>query len=218
MEIQWWAWETDSTRVQSQVRHLFAGWAWKGHMTSLSFSFLIHKTEIVIQPIECTNKADVAQRLKNLPAMQETWVWSLGWEDPLEKEMAAHSSILAQEIPWTEEPGRLQSMGSQTVRHHWVTFIECTLSLHICLQCPSQAFPARDGYSYLKLIFCCYYYFLSHYFILIFYWLCLTACRILVPWPGTEPRPPAAESWSLNCWIVNILRGRNRVFFFFSVL
>ena len=53
----------------------------------------------------------VAQRLKHLPAMQETWVPSLGWEDPLEKEMATHSSTLAWKIPWTEEPGRLQSMG-----------------------------------------------------------------------------------------------------------
>ena len=49
----------------------------------------------------------VAQRLKCLPAMQETWVRSLGWEDPLEKEMATHSSILAWRIPWTEEPGGL---------------------------------------------------------------------------------------------------------------
>ena len=57
----------------------------------------------------------VAQRLKRLPAMQETWVRSLGWEDPLEKEMATHSSILAWRIPWTEEPGGLQSMGSQRV-------------------------------------------------------------------------------------------------------
>ena len=55
----------------------------------------------------------VVQSAKNLPAMQETWVWSLGQEDSLEKEMAIHSSILAWEIPWTEEPGRLQSMGSQ---------------------------------------------------------------------------------------------------------
>ena len=55
----------------------------------------------------------VAQLVKNLPAMQETWVQFLGWEDPLEKEMATHSSILAWRIPWTEEPGRLQSMGSQ---------------------------------------------------------------------------------------------------------
>ena len=51
--------------------------------------------------------------VKNLPVMQETTVRSLGWEDPLEKEMATHSSILAWEIPWTEEPGGLQSMGSQ---------------------------------------------------------------------------------------------------------
>ena len=49
----------------------------------------------------------VAQRLKHLPAMRETWVRSLGWEDPLEKEMATHSSILAWGIPWTQEPGRL---------------------------------------------------------------------------------------------------------------
>ena len=59
----------------------------------------------------------VAQRLKCLPAMQETWVQSLGWEDPLKKGMATHSSILAWRIPWTEEPGRLQSMGSQRVGH-----------------------------------------------------------------------------------------------------
>ena len=55
----------------------------------------------------------VAQRLKHLPAMQETWVQSLGQEDPLEKEMETHSSTLAWEIPWKEEPGRLQSIGSQ---------------------------------------------------------------------------------------------------------
>ena len=53
--------------------------------------------------------------------MQETCVGSLGWEDPLQKEMATHSSILAWEIPWTEEPGRLQSIGSQRVEHDLVT-------------------------------------------------------------------------------------------------
>ena len=53
--------------------------------------------------------------------MQETWVWSLGWEHPLEEEMATHSSILAWEIPWTEEPDRLQSMGSHRVGYDWVT-------------------------------------------------------------------------------------------------
>ena len=55
----------------------------------------------------------VVQTVNNLPAMQETRVQFLGWEDSLEKEMATHSSILAWEIPWTEEPGRLQSMGLQ---------------------------------------------------------------------------------------------------------
>ena len=59
----------------------------------------------------------VAQRLKHLPGMRETWVQSLGWEDPLEKEMAAHSSTLAWRMLWREEPGRLQSMGSQRVGH-----------------------------------------------------------------------------------------------------
>ena len=63
----------------------------------------------------------VAQRLKALPAIWETWVRSPGREDPLEKEMATHSSILAWRIPWTEEPDGLQSMGSQRVGHGWVT-------------------------------------------------------------------------------------------------
>ena len=60
----------------------------------------------------------VAQLVKNLPAMWETWVRSLGLEDPLEKGMVTHSSILAWRIPWTEEPGGLQSRGSQRVRHN----------------------------------------------------------------------------------------------------
>ena len=59
----------------------------------------------------------VAQIVKNLPAMQETWVRSLGWEDPLEKGMETCFTILAREIPWTEEPGGLQSMGLQRVGH-----------------------------------------------------------------------------------------------------
>ena len=61
-----------------------------------------------------TTASLVAQTVKNLPAMQETQVQSLGREDPLEKEMATHSSILALRIPWTEEPGRLQSKGLQS--------------------------------------------------------------------------------------------------------
>ena len=63
----------------------------------------------------------VAQMVKRLLAMWETWVRSLGWEDPLEKEMATHFSILAWKITWMEEPGMLQYMGSQRVRHDWVT-------------------------------------------------------------------------------------------------
>ena len=67
-------------------------------------------------PLQYSWASLVAQLVKNLPAMWETWVRSLGWEDPLEKEMATHSSILAWRIPWTEEPGRLQSGGSQRIR------------------------------------------------------------------------------------------------------
>ena len=59
----------------------------------------------------------MAQMVKRLPAMQETRIRSLGQEDPLEKEMATHSVTLAWKIPWTEEPGKLQSMGSQRVTH-----------------------------------------------------------------------------------------------------
>ena len=62
--------------------------------------------------------------VKCLPAMWETWVQSQGREDPLEKEMATHSSTLAWKIPWTKEPGRLQSKGSQRVRHDWATSLQ----------------------------------------------------------------------------------------------
>ena len=64
----------------------------------------------------------VAQLVNNLPTIWETWVWFLGCEDLLEKGTATHSSTLAWRIPWTEEPGGPQSMGSQRVRHNWVTF------------------------------------------------------------------------------------------------
>ena len=71
----------------------------------------------------------VAQRLKHLPAMWETWVRSLGWQDPLEKEMATHSSTLVWWIPWMEEPAGLQSTGSQRVGHDWVTSLHFKLLL-----------------------------------------------------------------------------------------
>ena len=73
---------------------------------------------VVVSPVfRCKGASLVAQMVKCLPAMQKTQVQSLGWEDPLEKEIETHSSILAWKIPWTEEPGRLQSMGSQRVEH-----------------------------------------------------------------------------------------------------
>ena len=86
----------------------------------------------------------VAQMVKRLPAVQETLVWSLGRKDPLEKEMATHSSILAWKIPWMEEPGRLQSMGLQRVRHDWAT----SLSLFLSMSSESMISPNQ-------LIHCC---------------------------------------------------------------
>ena len=93
----------------------------------------------------------VAQTVKCLPTMQETWVQSLGQEDPLEKEIATHCSTLAWKIPWVEEPGRLQSMGSQNVRLNWVTSlsffsfmsIESVMpSNHLILCCPLLLLPS----------------------------------------------------------------------------
>ena len=72
----------------------------------------------------------VAQRLKHLPPMWETQVWSLGRGDPLEKEMVTNSSILAWRIPWTEKPGGLQSTGSQRVWHDWAAF---TYMVYMCI-------------------------------------------------------------------------------------
>ena len=85
--------------------------------------------------------------VSNLPTIQETWVWSLHWEDPLEKGMATRSSILAWRIPWTEEPGRLQSMRSQKVGHDWATN---TLS-ESWRKAPSSSQNSRDyeGFKWL---------------------------------------------------------------------
>ena len=78
-----------------------------------NFTHLMNKTAIRL-----LNKSSlVTQTVNSLPAVWEIWVQSLGWEDPLEKETATHSSIVAWRIPWMEEPGRLQSMGSQRVGH-----------------------------------------------------------------------------------------------------
>ena len=75
----------------------------------------------VLFNLEQRGSSLVAQMVKSLPATQETQVWFLGQEDPLEKKMVTHSSVLAWRIPWTEEPGEPLSMGSQRVGHDWVT-------------------------------------------------------------------------------------------------
>ena len=82
----------------------------------LLISWLQSPSAVILEPPQI--KSLVAQTEKHLPTMRETWVQSLGQEDLLEKEMATHSSILAWKIPWMEEPGRLQSMGSQRVGHN----------------------------------------------------------------------------------------------------
>ena len=85
---------------------------------------------LFVYPYASTWTSLVAQTVKRLSTMRETWVWSLGWEDPLKKEMAIHSSTIAWKIPWTEEPGRLQSMGSQRVGHDWATSLSCSCQYH----------------------------------------------------------------------------------------
>ena len=91
----------------------------------------------------------VAQMVKHLPTMRETGVRSLGWEVPLKKEMAPHSSTLAWKIPWTKEPGRLQSMESQRVRHDWAT------SLSLFFQDISAKNQIFAGCIYAKLLQLC---------------------------------------------------------------
>ena len=85
------------------------------HLSRLRFKGTIESSAI---RANIEGPLNVAQTVKRLSVMQETRVQSLGWEDPLEKEMAAHSSILAWKIPWISEPGRLQSMRSQRVGHN----------------------------------------------------------------------------------------------------
>ena len=78
---------------------------------------VLKDSELFAQMLISHRASLMAQMVKNLAAMRKTWAGSLGWEDPLEKGMVTHSSILAWRIPWTEEPGRLQSTGSQRVGH-----------------------------------------------------------------------------------------------------
>ena len=119
----------------------------------------------------------VAQRVKCLPSMQETWVRSLGGEGPVEKEMATHSSILAWKTSWMEKPGGLQSMESQRVGHDWVT------SLTILPQTPFKI-PS----SWWKMGH------FNYQGILLFFWPHPVVCRIFVPRPGIKPAPPCCGS------------------------
>ena len=111
------------SRPRSLQHSQYSWFSWiQGLNTMLWFFFLkAQYIMFIIPPL-------VAQTVKHLPTMWETWVQSLGQEGLLEKEMETHSSIFAWKIPWTEEPGRLQSMKSQRVGHDWATSLSFFLS------------------------------------------------------------------------------------------
>ena len=112
--------------------------------------------------------------------MQEKWVQSLGWEDPLEKEMATHSSILAWEISWTEEPGGLWFMGSQTVVHNWLSMQACG----------SQTVPRDPGHG-SKFTGCCWYFRFSQRTI------CPNTCKTLAQGSAVSMLDCAAILWMI---------------------
>ena len=101
--------------IQSEVRKRYINIIyWHTYMESMKMNLYAWQ--------QCRNWASrVAQRIKGLPSIRETWVWSLSWEDPLEKVTSTHSGTLAWKIPWMEKPARLQSMGSQRVGQDWPT-------------------------------------------------------------------------------------------------
>ena len=111
-----WKWQLTPVFLpgKSQGQRRWAGYGPWGHKESDTTEWLNHHHTYM--------SFLVAQTVKNLHAVQETQVRFLDWEDPLEKGMATHSSILAWRIPWMEEPGGLQSMGSQRVGHNWATY------------------------------------------------------------------------------------------------
>ena len=113
-------WDVQNNSIETLSQLIFArGWC-KGRnrrwlVMGSEFIFRVNILKTTFKGwVSCELYLLVAQMVKNLPAMQETQVWSLGWEDPLEKGMATPSSVLAWEIPWTEHPVRPQSMGSQS--------------------------------------------------------------------------------------------------------
>ena len=116
-----------------------------------SVSHIIYVYMYII-PVDIPRTSLVAQTVKHLPTMQKTWVQSLGWEDPLEKDMATHSSTLAWESPLMEDPGRLQSMGLQRVRHRWTTSLSLShIPIHRSLIAVDMVFRYVD--IYLNILF-----------------------------------------------------------------
>ena len=124
-------WILDSNSVVSKTDsvsyQVYVLWSYVNFLNLILLTSLIPGSgrpsgERIGYPLQYSQASLVAQLVRNPPAMRETWVRSLGWEEPLEKGTATHSSILAWRISWTEETGRLQSMGSQRVGHSWATF------------------------------------------------------------------------------------------------
>ena len=111
-------WDPPDRTVSWQSVQKSCSW-WLRSVSPASHSYAPGGSDQSVQQV--TPVFLVAQMVECLPAVQETWVRPLGQEDPLEKGKATHSSILAWRIPWTEEPGGLQSVGSQRVRHNWAT-------------------------------------------------------------------------------------------------
>ena len=123
-EKMWWnIFDAQGIRLMEPHIHAYYYIVYYNYLQLHSYMWLImHKYIIQWSSL-------VAQTVKNLPAMQEAQVWSLGRENPLEKGMATHYTILAWKIPWTEEPGGLQSMGLQRVRHNWANNTHVILHL-----------------------------------------------------------------------------------------
>ena len=114
------------TQILKSRIHQFQWFSNNIFQTLPKISLLFFHEPYVLKHFDSLNTLTVAQTVKHLPTVQKTWVQSLGWEHLLEKEMVTQSSILAWKIPWTEKPGKLQSMGSQRVEHDWATSLSLT--------------------------------------------------------------------------------------------
>ena len=115
--------EPAKNEYKNRRKKKFQYWTQTWWFVPIFFAWWLFKCQahLLCFPLHISWTSLVAQMVKRLPTMRETRVQSLGWEDLLEMEMATHSSIFIWEILWTEEPGGLQSMGSERVRHDWVT-------------------------------------------------------------------------------------------------